>query len=554
MERGRGAGHRLPPPLMGSGSVLTPEGTVPSRRARPGAVPPGTAPCSPARLGAGPGSPRDRPRLPRGKPVGTVAGQREVEHPVGAHGTARPPGRVAGGRREVTGRTAGPRWRRGTGGRDRNAGPSTRAGLMSPCLTPSTEPRGWVHGPVPRLHSRLGEAFPARDAALPGDPGAAAADAPREWERSAAGPVRAPGWASGAERRRRAEKERGRRGLLQCCNAAPRRARRPGRAPPPVTAAMRMEAPPGLGRTGPAIPRLLGPRPAPGAPGCRSAPLPRPRFVFLPPLPGPRDVSSRGGTQPACVPGIALCLGARRDPHPECRRTPPAATLGAPPAPRLLSASPLDAGSCEAPGAAPAGADPWSLPGSVPASPGRFSFLPAYPPGPQGLCVSISPPCPRCPLCTVQQQTALRGPGRGGGPTSAPLPRQTPGTAAPRPLVGAPPRTERLPGRFPAKPPLIAAPPVAEPLAGRGPSTPTQDPRPVGNPRSQRAVLSPRLAAGAHGHGGLLVPAPESPPALRPDLPALGTWHQRPFPATGTAGGEGGGTGQRQQERKRSSI
>lgn len=143
-------------------------------------------------------------------------------------------------------------------------------------------------------------AFPERDRRSD------VADAPCEWERSAAGPVRAPGWASGAERRRRAEKGAGKEGapaVLQC-SAAPSPPARPRSAARHCGNADG-KAPPGLGRTGPGIPCPVGPHPAPGAPGCRSPPLPQPRFVFLPPLPGPRDVSSCGGTQSGGVPGIS---------------------------------------------------------------------------------------------------------------------------------------------------------------------------------------------------------------------------------------------------------
>lgn len=254
---------------------------------------------------------------------------------------------------------------------------------------------------------------------------------------------------SGGGGRRR---ERGRRGLLQCCNAAPRRARRPGRAPPPVTAAMRMEAPPGLGRTGPGIPCLLGPHPAPDAPGCRSPPLPWPRFVFLLPPPGTagrfllrRDAA---GLCPRDRP-LALCLGTGRGPHPapgaERRRTPPAATLVAPSStPASLCGSPRRR-DFEAPGAPPTRGG--SLVSALLRSsfPGRISSLPILRAS-HRLCFPVSfSLSPLTPLRSpAQTGWTLRSPRRGGGPTSASLPRgchQALGIAAPG--TGEPPLPPR---------------------------------------------------------------------------------------------------------------
>lgn len=187
-----------------------------------------------------------------------------------------------------------------------------------------------------------------------GDPSAAAA-APCERERSAAGPVRSPGWAPGAERRRREEKGEGKEGapaVLQC-SAAPSRARRPGSAPPLQQCRCEHRAAPG--RTGPGIPCPTGPPPAPTAPSFGSPPLSRPRFVFLPLLPGRRDVSSRC---PGDLP-LAHCLprrgggGASSCP----RRRRPGGHAGSHPRPLSSPASgrgsPRRRDCCEAPGAAP---------------------------------------------------------------------------------------------------------------------------------------------------------------------------------------------------------
>lgn len=101
-----------------------------------------------------------------------------------------------------------------------------------------------------------------------------------------------------------------RRGLLQCCNAAPRREPSPP-ARPYCNAGVRPRPPRRAkpGRTGPGIPCRSGPPLVPAEPSCTDPPLSRPRFVFLPLLPGPRDVSSRGGTQPPGVPGTSRSPG-----------------------------------------------------------------------------------------------------------------------------------------------------------------------------------------------------------------------------------------------------
>lgn len=338
-------------------------------------------------LDGGPGSPRDHPKRPRGKPVGTVVGPREAGRPVGADGMARPPGRVAGERREVAGTNRGTALAvRGRAGRTANAptgaaGPSTRAGLMSAGLTPAREPRRWVHVPLPRLHSRDGGG--GRMWHYAGDPGAAATDAPCEWERSAAGPVRAPGWASGAERRRRAEKGAGKEGapaVLQC-SAAPSPPARPRSAARHCGNADGSPARAGPNRSG---------HPLPG----RAAPCPRRAGLPLSPA------SSGPFRFPPAPAGTAGRFLPRRDAAGWCPRDrplalcltgagglilPPALDAGGrrqqppwwpPPAPRLLAAAPLDAGICEAPVLHRLEADPWSLPCSVPASPGRISLLP----------------------------------------------------------------------------------------------------------------------------------------------------------------------------------
>lgn len=259
-----------------------------------------------------------------------------------------------------------------------------------------------------------------------GDPSAAAA-APCERERSAAGPVRSPGWAPGAERRRREEKGEGKEGapaVLQC-SAAPSRARRPGSAPPLQQCRCEHRAAPG--RTGPGIPCPTGPPPAPTAPSFGSPPLSRPRFVFLPLLPGRRDVSSRC---PGDLP-LAHCLPRRGGggPHPAPGAGGPAATPAVTlvlSAPRLLAAAPPDAGAAAKPPVLPRfGAGPRAPPCSAPASPGGNSPLPTLPPGrplgPPTLAVVRvgASPRPRSRLPAVPLQTALcvpRGtPGGGGG-------------------------------------------------------------------------------------------------------------------------------------------
>lgn len=70
------------------------------------------------------------------------------------------------------------------------------------------------------------------------------------------------------------------------------------------------------------------------------------------------------------------------------------------------------------------------------------------------------------------------------------------------------------------------------------PGTPPQVPRPVELRLSAGCAEPP---AGRSQHTGvLLLTAPVPPPSSAPELPALGTWHQRPFPVTGTVGGERG--------------
>ncbi|XP_064252074.1 collagen, type I, alpha 1b-like [Passer domesticus] len=173
-----GTRGRSPPSAhpTGSASVLTAEGTVPSGRVRAGAVPPGTAPFSLARwrsrLPAGPAqAPSRETRGDSGWPTRGRAPRRGLRHGQTAVEGGR--GTEGGGRDEPQDSTGGA----GTGGRDSERpdgggpGPSTRAGLTGAGLTPTTEPRRWVHVPVPRLHSRLGGG--GRMWHYAGDPGAA---------------------------------------------------------------------------------------------------------------------------------------------------------------------------------------------------------------------------------------------------------------------------------------------------------------------------------------------------------------------------------------------
>lgn len=356
---------------------------------------------------------------------------------------ARPPGRVAGKRREVAGTNRGTA--RGRAGRTANAptgaaGPSTRAGLMSAGLTPTTEPHRWVHVPVPRLHSRLGEAFPARDVALGGGPRRGGHGCPARVgaERGGAGACPGLGLRSraAAEGGEGAGKE-GAPAVLQC-SAAPSPPARPRSAARHCGNADGSPARAGPNRSGHPLPARAAP--CPRRAGLPLSPASSAPFRFPP---APAGTAGRflprrdaAGLCPRHRP-LALCLGARRDPHPEYRRTPPAATLGAPSStPASLCVPPrrrdLRSPRC----CTHSGQVPALLRSSFSRENLPYPYLSS---GPSRVSVSLFPsPCPRCPLCAVQQQTALRGPRRGGGPTSSPLPRQTLGTAAPRPLVGAP--------------------------------------------------------------------------------------------------------------------
>lgn len=290
-----------------------------------------------------------------------------------------------------------------------------------------------------------------------GDPSAAAA-APCERERSAAGPVRSPGWAPGAERRRREEKGEGKEGapaVLQC-SAAPSRARRPGSAPPLQQCRCEHRAAPG--RTGPGIPCPTGPPPAPTAPSFGSPPLSRPRFVFLPLLPGRRDVSSRC---PGDLP-LAHCLPRRGGgglilpPAPEARRprrqSPSSSQLPGfwprlPPTPGLLRSPRCCPDSGRVPGLRPAPLQ--LLLGETPPSPRYLRAAPWGPPPSPSSESELRPvPALASPRSRCKQRCVSHaGPQAGeGGPTSAPLPRSwhltlghaPRGHATPRPRVGAP--------------------------------------------------------------------------------------------------------------------
>lgn len=97
--------------------------------------------------------------------------------------------------------------------------------------------------------------------------------------------------------------------------------------------------------------------------------------------------------------------------------------------------------------------------------------------------------------------------------------------------------------------PLIAARSVPEPLAGRGPGCSHAASPPRGTPALRGLCRAPGWPLVAHDHGGAAVAGPCAAPGS--DLPAPGTWQQRPF-CHGDRGQGGGGTGQRQEERKQS--
>lgn len=189
--------------------------------------------------------------------------------------------------------------------------------------------------------------------------------------------VRPPERSGGGGRRR----ERGRRGLLQCCNAEPRRepsppARLRSAAPPLLQCRCEHRAEPG--RTGSGIPCPAGPPPAPTAPGFGSTSRSGPRFVFLPLLPGPRDVSSR----PVSPGPPASLVFADKPPSRPRRWTPVGPASSHPGPPRLLAAAPPGSGTAAKPLLLHRlWAGPPPLPCSGPASPGGDSPLPTLPLG-----------------------------------------------------------------------------------------------------------------------------------------------------------------------------
>ncbi|XP_069653749.1 collagen alpha-1(I) chain-like [Haliaeetus albicilla] len=450
--------------------------TVPSGRVRPGA---GVArysvlqPCPvpvavPAPRGTSPNALAGSPWGPRW----AVRGPREVGRPVGADSPVSSAGTggagEGGGRDEPRGCAGG----RGDGraGRrmPRRGGPvpSTRAGTVERRRQrPAGGHSGWVRVPRPTA------AFPGRGespVARRGRPERAGGCPVRTGaKRGGAGPL--PGL--GLRSRAAAEGGEGRGEGGGSCSAAMQRraesrARRPGGAPPLQQCRCEHRAAPG--RTGPGIPCPTGPPPAPTAPSFGSLPLSRPRFVFLPLLPGRRDVSSRC---PRDLP-LAHYLPRRGGPHPSPGAGGPAATPAATlvlSTPRLLAAAPPDAGTAAKPPVLHRfGAGPRAPPCSAPASPGGNCPLPTLPPGrppgpPTLAVVRVGAlPRPRSRLPVVPLQTALRVPrgtpgGGGGSHLRSPSPRlasdtwtRTAGTrntaaACGSTREGGPPRRSPLP-------------------------------------------------------------------------------------------------------------
>lgn len=338
---------------------------TPCRRewSAPGPGSPGTASFSPARS-------RWRCRAPRGTSPNALAGSprgrrravrgpRQVGRPVGADSPVSPAGRAARGREAAgTSRGAVP-VAAGTGGRDGGCpdgagrSPSTRAGTDERRRQrPTGGHSGWVRVPLPTA------AFPGRGGLACGTtretrarrrlPPANGSEARRGRSAPRVGPPEPSG---GGGRRR----ERGRRGLLQCCNAAPRRAE------PAAPAALRRCSNAGVSTA----PRRAEPGRASRAPPDRPRPQPR-RASALPRFLAPVSFSSRscrdGGTFPLGVPGTSpsptVCRGGGGGGASSCpRRRRPGGHAGSHPRPLSSPASgrgsPRRRDCCEAPGAAP---------------------------------------------------------------------------------------------------------------------------------------------------------------------------------------------------------
>ncbi|XP_053851084.1 collagen alpha-1(I) chain-like [Vidua macroura] len=395
-----GAGHRLPPSPWAAQVPWRPRGQSHRGGSAAGPCRPAQHPSALPGLGGGPGSPRDRPRLPRGKPVGTVVGPREAGHPVGAYGMARPPRRVAGepeggGRDEPRDSPGGA----GTGGQDSEC-PDGGGRSLHPRgvderrvdTSRRTPPGGARPSPT--------AAFPARgrrsDVTIRGGPrcGGDGCSVRVGAERGGAGACPGLGLRSraAAEGGERAGKE-GAPAVLQC-SAAPSPPARPRSAARHCGNADGSPARAGPNRSGHPLPGRAAP--CPTRAGLPLSPASSAPFRFPP---APAGTAGRflprrdaAGLCPQDGP-LALCLGARRDPHPasgaERRRTPPAATLGAPSStPTSLCVSPRrrDLRSprcCTHSG---------RIPGLCPAP---FQFLPGESPSslpilPHGLCVPIS--------------------------------------------------------------------------------------------------------------------------------------------------------------------
>lgn len=243
-------------------------------------------------------------------------------------GADNPVGRASGGREVAGASCRGHTSSTGTGGQDGGCpdGAGRRLMMNVGDRHQAGDTPNECASLVPRLHSWSG-AGRSSAVALRGRPecgGGGGRCPPRqlEWGRSVPR-VLPPERSDGGGRRR----QRGRRGLLQCCNAEPRREPSlPARlrsAAPPLLLQCRCEHRPEPSRTGSGIPCPAGPPAAPTAPNFGSTSRSGPSFVFLPLLPGPRDVSSRPVSPgPPARPVFAERVGA----HPAPDAGPPWAT------------------------------------------------------------------------------------------------------------------------------------------------------------------------------------------------------------------------------------